>query len=111
MDQFKAQVAENVIGDDGLIPVEISEETTLYLRVALYPIDMDGDDYVERMKVAATIKDMALVAFSYHPEGVSAEDQWSAFLKAGYTEADFSKLLNTETESARERLGKFRYAG
>lgn len=120
MQQFKSQVSEHMLGEDGLIPVDLNDDVTLYLKVALYPIDTDGDDYVERMKAAADIRGMALVALSYSPEipeehvderHAFAEQQWRQFLEAGYTEKDFITLLNTETADARERLGKFKYTG
>lgn len=110
MADFKAQVAEQVISPNGLIEVDLDDHGSIFLRVPLLPTDTDEDDFVQRMSSAVGTRDLALVALGEY-DGTDAGEQWDKWEAAGYGEADFMILLRTETEAARERLGKFRYAG
>ena len=107
MDQFRAQLAEQVLPDDNWIPVELSDgsEVTVKIPVAL----SEGDPFMDDFKDATTEEELALVILSggVRPAG----EQWEAWKAAGYTGADLLKLWRSETDAANERLGAFRYKG
>lgn len=109
-DKFKQQVAENVIGPDGLIEVEINAAGD-YVALRLPVMLTEDDDYHDRIRSAG--KDgtqIALVVLGYHPDR-DAQDQLDAWLTAGNTVEDLAVIFAAETTAARERLGNFRYNG
>jgi len=107
MDQFKAQITEQVLPDDALIPVELSEDVTVYIKI---PILLDEeDDFLERLQACTTQKDVALVILS--GGDADPEEQWKQWQLAGYDGVDLVKLFNSERAAAEDRLKAFRYKG
>lgn len=111
MQQFKQQVAEHVLPEDQLIPVDVEvdgEDRTVWLKVGL-ALTAD-DDFGEQVKAAKDADELALVVLGGHPEH-DAEEQLATWKAAGYTVDDLAMLFGTESRAAQERLGNFRYAG
>ena len=108
LDRYKEQIAENVIGPDGLLELELSESDSVKVKL---PILLDeGDDYTKRLAEAADEEERALIVFGFNPER-SAEEQLAAYLAAGGTYRDLAVILQAETATAQEALGKLRYRG
>lgn len=110
MDRFKNQLAENVLGPDGLIELEVADGEKVSIRLPL--LLNEGDDYAERIEAASQNggEAIALVLLGGHPDR-SAEEQWDTWTGAGYTADDLAIAYHVEMADARERLGKFRYSG
>lgn len=111
MTQFKQQVAEHVLPEDQLIPVDVEigdDVQTVWIKVGL-ALTAD-DDFAERVKAAKTTEELALVILGGHPEH-DADEQLATWKAAGYTVDDLAMLFGTESRAAQERLGNFRYAG
>lgn len=112
MDQFKRQVAEEVIGPDSLVDIEIGKGEIVRIKV---PVGLDEhDDYQEKIQEAMKEEEygeaVALVVLGQDPDR-SAEDQWAAYQAAGYDSGDLALVFQSETIAASERLKAFRYAG
>lgn len=109
MDKFKAQIADQVIGEDSLVELETGkgEYVTIYI-----PIDPEeAEAHGKQLQASgADTEAGALVIFSHNPD-VSAEDQLAQWKAAGLTMKDLLLAYQAETVDARERLGKFRYRG
>lgn len=114
MDRFKAQIEERVLPPDGLVSIDLGDGDGLgiiKMRVSTLAADVDDNDpFLARVVESKSIEELALHVLSFNPDR-SAEEQWSAFLAAGYSREDFGVLFRTESDAARERLGNFRYAG
>lgn len=108
MEKFKAQVAEEVIGDDGLVEVDLPGGETVWVKVAL-PFSNE-DEYLEELKAATTAKESCLVVLGQHSDH-TAEDQWAKWEAAGYTEDDLALFLKAETARAKDAQEGFRYRG
>lgn len=107
MEQFKAQIAEQVLPDDNLIPVELPDGSEIMVKI---PVALGEDDsFMDDFQAASTEEELALVILSggVRPAG----EQWEAWKAAGYTGADLLKLWRVETDAANERLAAFRYKG
>lgn len=109
VDQFKKQLAENVIGADGLIELEIGQGHFVTIYIPL------GSE--EREALAEALKSAgddhragALVVLDHNPAR-SADEQLEAWESAGLTVEDLMRIYQVETQDALERLGKFRYKG
>ncbi|MGM7422789.1 hypothetical protein [Cellulosimicrobium sp. CpK407] len=111
MSQFKQQVAEHVLPEDQLVPVDVEvdgEDRTVWIKVGLA---LTGDDdFGEQVKAAKNADELALVVLGGHPEH-DAEEQLATWKAAGYSTDDLAMLFGTESRAAQERLGNFRYAG
>jgi hypothetical protein len=112
MDQFKRQIAEEVIGPDGLVDVEIGKGE--FVRIKL-PVALDeSDDYQERLQQASKEEEygeaLSLEVLGHDPDR-SAEEQWAAWQAAGFDAGDLALVFQAETVAANERLKAFRYAG
>ena len=109
VDQFKKQLAEEVIGEDSLVELEIGrgEFVTIY-------VPLDGDDTKDvgrKLREAGDDKEAgALVVLAGNPD-VSAEDQLAKWLDSGNSLDDLIKIYMVEMRAAAERLGEFRYRG
>ncbi|MFJ2518651.1 hypothetical protein ACIOWF_06735 [Cellulosimicrobium cellulans] len=111
MAQFKQQVAEHVLPEDQLVPVDVEvgdDVRTVWIKVGLN-LTAD-DDFTEQVKEAKDADALALVVLGGHPEH-DAEEQLATWKAAGYTVDDLAMLFGTESRAAQERLGNFRYAG
>ena len=112
-DRFRTQLAENVLGPDGLVEVEVNGDgDCVYIRLPL--LLPDGDPYPDQLNNARTADDpdraVALVVLGHHPDR-TAEDQLDLWLRSGNTLTDLAAIFAVETQDARERLGNFRYSG
>lgn len=109
MDQFKKQLAEEVIGEDSLVEVEIGkgEYVTLYI-----PIDSDeAKEHSHLLRsVGVDSEAGALAVFDHNPDR-TPEDQLAAWQNAGFTINDLIRVYGVESRAAGERLGEFRYKG
>lgn len=108
MEKFKAQVAEEIIGEDGLVEVDLPMEERVWVKITL-PFSND-EDYLDRLRAAEGARESCLVILGEHPEH-SAEDQWAKWEAAGYTEDDLAMLVKAETAKAKEKQDGFRYRG
>lgn len=108
MDQFLAQVTEQVLPTDALIPIDVAHDETVWIKVPLSAVE--GDEYMDAVRAAKGDEELALVVLGEHPDH-TAEEQWETWQAAGYTAEQLAMVFATETSAARERLGNFRYAG
>lgn len=107
MDQFKAQLAEQVLPENRLVEVDLGNGSVVHMKL---PIMLDeGDDFMERLAAAPDGEAVALVVLS--GSLVPAEEQWAAWQAAGYDSTDLSEVFQAETSAARERWDAFRYKG
>lgn len=107
MDQFKAQITEQVLPEDRLVPVDLGPDTVVTIKL---PIMLDEDDpYIEQMQAATTAEEIALVILS--GSDVPAEEQWQTWQFAGYDGTDLMELFSAERAAAEDRLKAFRYKG
>ncbi|PFG19875.1 hypothetical protein [Serinibacter salmoneus] len=110
--QFREKLAEQVIGEDWLVEVELeNSEASIFLRPTcqLDAIDEDPESFGAKVKAAQTAHDLALVALGEYPE-VGAEDQLTMWLGDGGTVQDLLILFRSESDALGERLGKLRLA-
>lgn len=99
MSQFSAQVAEAVLPPDGVVEVELDEQTTVSIRL---PLNMDADDeYVQAIRAAEGADDLARV--------VLGDEQLEVWKASGRTADEFAVLFGSESRAAQERLRDFRY--
>ncbi|ANC31429.1 hypothetical protein [Isoptericola dokdonensis] len=111
MAQFKDQVSEQVVGEGSLIPVDLPNGETVWIKIAVN-LEED-DDYADRLREAGENNDseaMARVVLSGHPDH-DADEQLLKWVDAGYTIGDLGQLVGAETNAARDRLAAFRYRG
>lgn len=108
MEQFKQQITEQVLPEDGMVPIDLDDTTTVYIKV---PVALaEGDDFLERMQAASSEEDVAIVILSGY-DGATAEQQWETWQAAGYTGSDLIKLFTAERAAAEDRFRAFRYKG
>lgn len=107
MDQFKRQMAEQVLPDDSLVQVELDEVRSVQIKI---PVMLDeDDDFPARIEAAESLEEMALVLLS--GGSTPAEEQWETWKAAGYDAVDLMKVYATERAGAEERMRQFRYKG
>jgi hypothetical protein len=107
MEQFTRQIADQVLPDNNLVPVDLPDGQVVHIKI---PVMLpEGDDFLDRMTAAGNEEDIALVIFS--GADVPAEDQWRIWRDAGYTGTDLIKVFTTERLAAEDRLRAFRYKG
>jgi len=110
--QFEKQLAENVVGPDSLLEVELGDGESIYLKI---PVDTNSasnsafEAMGEAMKACGDDEEAAaLVCLEGHPT-MSAREQLDMWLATGRTPG---LLLHTWTISSREtmqNLAEFRY--
>lgn len=109
MDKFKAQLAEEVIGEDSLVELEIAkgEYVTIYI-----PVDPEkaAEFGKELQGIGSDSEAGALLVLGNNPT-VTAAEQFEKWQAAGFDVRDLLLAYSAEAQSARERLGKFRYRG
>lgn len=107
MDQFKAQIADRVLPDDYLVPVDLPDDKTVYIKI---PVALpEGDDFLDRLSAANNEEEVCLTILS--GATIPAEDQWETWKTAGYTGTDLIKVFTAERLAAEDRLKAFRYKG
>ena len=108
MQQFQHQIAEQVLPENNLIPVDLDDDTTVYLKIPV--VLPEGDDFLEELQAAKTEEQVALVVLAGY-DGATAQEQWDTWRAAGYSGTDLMKVFATERAAAEDRLKAFRYKG
>lgn len=110
--KFKRQLEEGVVGDDSLIEVAVSAERSVWIKV---PVLLDeSDTYLRDVQAISDAREGCIEILNHKP-GATGEEQLAVLLEAYPDEDSAYKLIMavwmTETSSAQERLGGFRYRG
>ncbi len=106
----RAQIAEQVIGPDWLVEIELDSGAVIYLRPGSVLDQLDINDegsYGALVKAAKTPRDLALVALG-QAQGVSAEEQLALWEADGGTLRELMMLYQAEGQELNERLGNLR---
>lgn len=103
-DQFLEQVAEQFPP----AVIELTDGSTILIRVPLGQVDQADPEFFEALREAPEIADLAVVLGN--AAGQDGADQWRRFTEAGYTAHDFAFITREATREYEDRLGKFRYA-
>lgn len=104
LSQFRDQVAEAVLPPDGHIEVEVADGVTLSIRIPISINDSDDDElgsYLASIRAAETDHELAKILLS--------EQDLEIWHEHGGTDTELAAIFASETQGARERLGKFRY--
>lgn len=109
--QFEEQLEE--VGVQNLQTVEMGkgsdgEVESIVIRLANSIDAPDAAEFAERIQSCETSEDVALVVLDYHPDGVSAEDQWATFQRFGGTADKLAAFWTAASADQQERLGKLR---
>lgn len=112
--QFERQYEENVIGNDGLRPIEIPNFGTVWIKI---PLDKDNivgsvaEEVRDRMVACGDDQEAAaLVILDYHPD-VSAEDQLALWKESGRTAGWLLHVWQMTSSEVAEKRNDFRYRG
>lgn len=109
VDQFKKQFAEEVIGADSLIELEIGKGEIVTIHIPIDP--EEAQELVSQLRdVGDDLTAGALVVLAGNPVA-TAEEQLEKWLDKGFTIPDLMQIYATESQGVRDRAGKFRYRG
>ena len=112
LEKFRKQIAESVIGPEGLVRIEFGGGEEDYVTVKIPVMLSEGDDFPERLNAATNRDDpdreIALVILSGNPE-LSAESLLDRWLDAGLSIKELATIYGAERRRVEEALGNFRY--
>lgn len=97
--EFRAQLAEAVLPPDGVVTVDLDDDTSISFRI---PLQLDDDDpYLAAIKAASGADEMLHVLLS--------EEDAAIWTNAGNTADELMVLFGAESQGAQERMRDFRY--
>ena len=112
LEKFRKQIAESVIGPEGLVRIEFGGGEEDYVTVKIPVMLSEGDDFPERLNAATNSDDpdreIALVILSGNPE-LSAESLLDRWLNTGLSIKELATIYGAERRRVEEALGNFRY--
>lgn len=108
--QFADQLDEVLGLDPGsLLEIGVNSQESIWARI---PVNLSPDDpyalRFQELAEEANLDGMVIESLS-HKEGMTAEEQLERWFSTGRSAMDLFVIIQTETERAREALGKFRY--